>query len=263
MAKWLGITKFCLEHWILEEECSLTLQNVVISAGGAEVSEIVTKKSKKRTNVWTKTSSRKTAKKVKNNGIRLSDSKDDNVLLKPFHQEDDPSYPILLSKIYKAEKIELSADRLTASGSKGYRMVRATRGVVEGAWYFEIYVDRLGDTGHTRLGWSTRRGDLQAPVGYDAHSYSYRDLDGCKVHSALREGYGDAYNEKDVIGFYINLPREPGFTRKPEEVVGYKGHPYIIVADEPLYPLPGMHYCAALVDVAEVQVPVVDIDVIL
>ncbi|CAM6082611.1 unnamed protein product [Calypogeia fissa] len=223
------------------EETPALEQKVFSEGGAAEVNETVAKKSKKRTNVWTKTTSRKSAKKVKNNGVRgQSDAKDDNVLLKPFHQEDDPSYPILISKVYKAEKIELSADRLTASGSKGYRMVRATRGVVEGAWYFEIYVERLGDTGHTRLGWSTRRGDLQAPVGYDAHSYSYRDLDGCKVHAALREDYGEAYHEKDVIGFYINLPRDPGFTRKPEEeVVGYKGQPYIIVADEPLKPLPG------------------------
>jgi Set1/Ash2 histone methyltransferase complex subunit ASH2 len=214
---------------------------VHFAGGGEEANENVTKKSKKRTNVWSKSTTRKSTKKVKNNGVRPLDAKDDNVLLKPFHQEDDPSYPILLSKIYKAEKIELSTDRLTASGSKGYRMVRATRGVVEGAWYFEITVDRLGDTGHTRLGWSTRRGDIQAPVGYDAHSYAYRDLDGSKVHAALREPYGEAYHENDVLGFYINLPREAGFTAKPdEEVVGYKGQPYIIVADEPLKPLPGM-----------------------
>lgn len=36
--------------------------------------------------------------------------------------------------------MELSDDRLTAGSTKGYRMVRATRGVVEGAWYYEIKV---------------------------------------------------------------------------------------------------------------------------
>ncbi|BBM97810.1 Set1/Ash2 histone methyltransferase complex subunit ASH2 [Marchantia polymorpha subsp. ruderalis] len=211
--------------------------------GGNEgTGDVVAKKSKKRTNVWTKTTSRKSTKKngSKNGGARPSDAKDDNVILKPFHQEDDPGYPTLLSKIHKAEKIELSLDRLTASGSKGYRMVRATRGVVEGAWYFEIIVQNLGLTGHTRLGWSSRRGDIQAPVGYDAHSYAYRDVDGSKVHCALREPYGEPYVEGDCIGFYINLPREANYTRKAEEeVVGWKGQPYFVVADEPLKPVSG------------------------
>ncbi len=76
----------------------------------------------------------------------------------------------------KAEKVELSLDKLTASSEKGYRMVRATRGITDGAWYFEILVKDLGKTGHTRLGWSTWKGDLQAPVGFDLNSYAYRSL---------------------------------------------------------------------------------------
>lgn len=43
-------------------------------------------------------------------------------------------------KVYKAEKVELSEDRMSAGSTKGYRMVRATRGVAEGAWYYEIKV---------------------------------------------------------------------------------------------------------------------------
>lgn len=74
----------------------------------------------------------------------------------------------------KAEKVELSLDKMQASSEKGYRMVRATRGITEGAWYFEIIVKDLGKTGHTRLGWSTWKGDLQAPVGFDANSYAFR-----------------------------------------------------------------------------------------
>ncbi|KAG5062581.1 hypothetical protein JHK85_003764 [Glycine max] len=36
-------------------------------------------------------------------------------------------------------------------------MVRATRGVVEGVWYFEIRVVKLGESGHTHLGKMTDR----------------------------------------------------------------------------------------------------------
>ncbi|KAL4287930.1 hypothetical protein AHAS_Ahas19G0235400 [Arachis hypogaea] len=63
-------------------------------------------------------------------------------------------------KVYKVEKVELSEDRMVAGSTKGYRMVRPTRGVVEGAWYFEIRVLHLGETGHTQLGWSTEKSDF-------------------------------------------------------------------------------------------------------
>ena len=38
---------------------------------------------------------------------------------------------------------------------------RATRGVHKGTWYFEVRVTHLGATGHCRLGWSTKKGELQ------------------------------------------------------------------------------------------------------
>ncbi|KAM7497141.1 hypothetical protein LguiA_021555 [Lonicera macranthoides] len=139
---------------------------------------------------------------------------------------------ICLSRVYKAEKVELSDDRMSAGSCKGYRMVRATRGVNEGAWYFEIRVLKLGESGHTRLGWSTEKGDLQAPVGYDGNSFGYRDIDGSKVHKALREKYGEeGYVEGDVIGFYINLPEGKLYTPQPPRIVWYKGQRYFCAAD--------------------------------
>lgn len=128
--------------------------------------------------------------------------------------------------------MEVSEDRMSAGSTKGYRMVRATRGVVEGAWYFEIKVVNLGESGHTRLGWSTEKGDLQAPVGYDGNSFGYRDIDGSKVHKALREKYGEeGYKEGDVIGFYINLPDGGSYAPKPPHLVWYKGQRYACAPD--------------------------------
>ena len=80
-------------------------------------------------------------------------------------------------------------------------MVRATHGVFRGSYYFEVEVlphttsksaalaSADGDSGssstdnapevmpspHIRIGWSTRQGELQAPVGFDQYSYGYRD----------------------------------------------------------------------------------------
>ncbi|KAL0370342.1 UNVERIFIED_CONTAM: protein TRAUCO [Sesamum angustifolium] len=154
------------------------------------------KKSKKKNkDVWT-TTSRKGKKKTKHASNNNHNSKnatngeaDDKVFVSPVPRfpdknDDSPDLKICLSKAYKAEKVELSEDRLTAGSSKGYRMVRATRGVTEGAWYFEIKVVHLGET------------DIQGSAGQLI-----------KVHKALREKYGEeGYKEGDVIGFYINLP---------------------------------------------------------
>ena len=239
----------------LKEE-SLTLPDSVERNNGS-VNATVTpttgtgtnsKKSKKKNNnVWVTKSTRKGKKKNKNNNNNGNPS-EDTVLITPVPRfpdknDDTADMKICLSKVYKAEKVELSEDRMSAGSSKGYRMVRATRGVVEGAWYFEIKVAKLGNTGHTRLGWSTEKGDLQAPIGYDGNSFGYRDIDGSKIHKALREKYGEeGYKEGDVIGFYINLPDGEKYAPKAPHLVWYKGQRYVCGPDakeDPLKVVPG------------------------
>jgi Set1/Ash2 histone methyltransferase complex subunit ASH2 len=83
-------------------------------------------------------------------------------------------------------------------------MTRSSFGVKEGSWYYEIEV--LEHKGNTRLGWSTEKGDLQAPVGYDKYSFSYRDKEGTKFHQSRGASYGESYGPGDIIGFYIHLP---------------------------------------------------------
>ncbi|XP_009610309.1 protein TRAUCO [Nicotiana tomentosiformis] len=208
------------------------------------------KKKNNNNNLWTKPSSRKGKKKKQNNnnnnssntknnknGAVSAQESEDKVYITPIPRfpdknDDSPDMKICLSKVYKAEKVDISEDRLTAGSIKGYRMVRATRGVLEGAWYFEIKVMKLGESGHTRLGWSTDKGDLQAPVGYDGNSFGYRDIDGSKIHKALREKYGEqGYGEGDVIGFYINLPEGSQYAPKPPRLVWYKGQRYMCASD--------------------------------
>ncbi|XP_023750991.1 protein TRAUCO [Lactuca sativa] len=218
---------------------------------GKKSTNSMKKKKSKGNNVWTKPSSRKGKKRTKSTTATTAQT-EDSVLITPIHRypdknDDSPDLTICLSKVYKAEKVELSEDRLSAGSCKGYRMVRATRGVMEGAWYFEIKVVNLGETGHTRLGWSTEKGDLQAPVGYDGNSYGYRDIDGSKVHKALREKYGDeGYVEGDVIGFYINLPDGNLYAPKPPQLVLYKGQRYAYATDakeDPPKVVPGSEIC--------------------
>lgn len=143
-------------------------------------------------------------------------------------------------------------------------MVRATHGVYRGSYYFEVEIlphtpskhiialDNVNGYGnndtissgdaqsdaqfcpHIRIGWSTRQGELQAPVGFDQNSFGYRDqmgewtspvlscpadhkltivffllivfFAGSKVHKSHRaDGYGEPYGPGDVIGCHIAL----------------------------------------------------------
>lgn len=244
-----SITSLAVKEEV-EAEQVLPLEAMVVEEAENPVTN-ATKKSKskkKNNNVWVTKSTRKGKKKNKTN-LPNSASVEDKVLITPVARfpdkgDDLPDLEVCLSRVYKAEKVEISEDRLTAGSSKGYRMVRATRGVIEGAWYFEIKVVSLGETGHTRLGWSTDKGDLQAPVGYDGNSFGFRDIDGCKIHKALREKYAEeGYKEGDVIGFYINLPDGESFAPKPPHYVWYKGQRYVSapeVKEEPPKVVPGM-----------------------
>ncbi|XP_047328224.1 protein TRAUCO-like isoform X2 [Impatiens glandulifera] len=218
-----------VEHIEEEEVKPETPATEEMSAANAPATKIA-KKYKRKNNIWSKPNSRKVRRKPKNKGQQADD---DSVYITPVPRfpdkiDDTPDMEICMSKVYKADKIELSDDRLSVSSTKGYRSARATRGVVEGAWYFEIKVVNLGETGHTRLGWITEIGDLQAPVGFDANSYGYRDIDGCKIYKALREKYGDeGYTEGDIIGFYINLPEGSIYAPKEQNLVLYKGQKYV------------------------------------
>lgn len=58
-------------------------------------------------------------------------------------------------------------------------MIRATHGVHSGGYFWEAMIlPSSHSEAHFRIGWSTRQGELQAPVGYDAYSYAYRDVSG-------------------------------------------------------------------------------------
>ncbi|KAK4482430.1 hypothetical protein RD792_009587 [Penstemon davidsonii] len=218
------------------EPSELEITNVPLSDNG-KPSKTVKKSKKRNKDVWS-TTSRKGRKKTKHASTNNHNGDIDKVLITPIPRfpdksDDSPDLKICLSKVYKAEKVELSDDRLSAGSTKGYRMVRTTRGVTDGAWYYEIKVVHLGESGHTRMGWSTEKGDLQAPVGYDVNSFGYRDVDGSKVHKALREKYGnEGYKEGDVIGFYINLPDGESYAPDPPRYVWYKGQRYSCAPDE-------------------------------
>uniref|UniRef100_A0A0E0F2H0 B30.2/SPRY domain-containing protein n=1 Tax=Oryza meridionalis TaxID=40149 RepID=A0A0E0F2H0_9ORYZ len=249
------------------------------------------KKSKKKNSnsVWTRPNSRKGKKKAKqpanalaggsagaNGRLPKPSSGDDELVLTPAprfaaeRNDDAPDLPVLLSRVFKSDKVEVSDDRLTAGSTKGYRMsdkvevsddrltagstkgyrmVRATRGVAAGAWYFEVKVLHLGSTGHTRLGWATNNADIHAPVGYDVFGFGYRlYLPWFHVFRTSRLIADQGYGEGDVLGFYIHLPDGELYEPKQPFLVHYKGLPFRAEAPKAAEqktpdPVPGSEIC--------------------
>ncbi|KAI0443017.1 hypothetical protein F4803DRAFT_550587 [Xylaria telfairii] len=115
---------------------------------------------------------------------------------------------------------------------KGFRMARANVAVREGTWYWECKITRgilnrdpatknassskdatyqPESHGHVRIGFSRREASLDAPVGFDAYSYGFRDVAGQKVHMSRPKDFfppGEDMREGDVIGLEIRLPSE-------------------------------------------------------
>ena len=98
------------------------------------------------------------------------------------------------------------------SNPKGYCTARTCFGLTQGACYCEVEVCAPAPPvfahteAHCRLGFSTARGDIEAPVGYDWFGFAYRDVDGSAVHQSVRRAYGAPFGVGDVVGMLIRLP---------------------------------------------------------
>lgn len=136
-----------------------------------------------------------------------------------------------LSKTDSAPQLKVVDERRLhiKGGMRGYRMGRATHGISQGHYYFEVLImdppavsdvassfpsnvrlspelqeqmqqalcaekegkpaDPSGFGPHVRLGFSNRTGDLHAPVGYDKWSFAIRDIGGSRIHCSKRDDH--------------------------------------------------------------------------
>ncbi|OAF66945.1 hypothetical protein A3Q56_05331 [Intoshia linei] len=107
----------------------------------------------------------------------------------------------------RAATLKISNNRKTVTGDKGYSVVRPTNGAMFGNWYYEVSIDKMKHPAATRIGWSTKYGNLQAPCGYDKFGYSWRSIKGTKFHDSRGKHYSDTgYGESDILGMVIRLP---------------------------------------------------------
>ena len=117
-----------------------------------------------------------------------------------------------LSKKYLAAGLQLDHSGLIVTGHRGYRSCKSNWGVASGSWYAEfvwIKDDSAKDT-HVRVGVAVTATNLNGPIGFDALSYSYRDVDGAKVHKGARRSYGIPFGPGDTIGVCISFEEKWG-----------------------------------------------------
>ena len=138
---------------------------------------------------------------------------------------------VYLSLHDRAPQLKVSEDRLSVTGEKGYSSIRTNYNVTRGEWYFEIKVTSLPDDSALRLGWCQPYGNLQAPLGYDKFSYSWRSLKGTKFHQSKGKHYSAGYKEGDVLGFHISLMEPTEYnseylpkTFKDKALIKFKNH---------------------------------------
>eukprot|EP01080_Neovahlkampfia_damariscottae_P003596 gene3596-6331_t len=128
------------------------------------------------------------------------------------HQNPDSPVSLSFEKLKKSSLIEIldNSNNLTCEIQKyGHSSIKATHGVTDGSWYFEVKIETPNyEEGHTRIGWSRFQSELNAPVGYDKYSYSYRDVKGDVFHKSIGKSYGASFGVGDVIGCYLYIPRK-------------------------------------------------------
>ncbi|TPX56601.1 hypothetical protein PhCBS80983_g04422 [Powellomyces hirtus] len=136
---------------------------------------------------------------------------DPAIAIELYRDVDNATDPVQMSHdtTHRAPQVTVADDGMTVSSDAGYRMAKATHGVWEGKWYYEVMINQ--HSGHTRIGWSQISGDLQAPCGYDQFSYGYRDSPGTLFHQSVKNkeappDYSEGYGPGDIMGMAISLP---------------------------------------------------------
>ena len=113
-------------------------------------------------------------------------------------------YPldIRLSDCDRDALLTIATDGLTCLTAAGKRWAgaRATHGVKNGSYYFEVTI-RGGPSSICRVGMSSMAGHLE--LGRDSHGFGYGGT-GKKSNNNTFEDYGGVYGDGDTVGCYVD-----------------------------------------------------------
>ncbi|KAI4291466.1 Set1/Ash2 histone methyltransferase complex subunit ASH2 [Pancytospora philotis] len=104
----------------------------------------------------------------------------------------------------KHDSVTISSDRLSLTGSQGYRSAvagKAKKGQVALPLYFEATIEN--DEGYARVGVATTDCELGGPVGIDAEGYSYGNKNGYGFHRGKRVRMGERFFVHNILSVYL------------------------------------------------------------
>ncbi|GAW79642.1 hypothetical protein, conserved [Plasmodium gonderi] len=136
---------------------------------------------------------------------------------------------VTFSTKYKDSSINLSSDKLTCYGDKGWSSVFVNNGADIGKWYYEIkieepvqnfnflgYKDKVIKVNpYIRVGFACRYMRYDYPIGTDKYSYCVNSKNGRIFNNSISYDCMEPIKIGDIIGCYLNLRNKNTYNFDP------------------------------------------------
>ncbi|KAI0462909.1 hypothetical protein LJB42_003713 [Komagataella kurtzmanii] len=127
------------------------------------------------------------------------------LLSKMYSTTDLPPYKGRFSYFDRSQRMCINEDCDQCTSEDCWRSVKGSLPIRQGRVYVEFKILNSEGDSHVRLGFGRREASLEAPVGYDAYGYGFRDLTGQKVHLSRPQDFMGSFGTGDTIGLLIQL----------------------------------------------------------
>ncbi|CAA9990243.1 conserved Plasmodium protein, unknown function [Plasmodium knowlesi strain H] len=136
---------------------------------------------------------------------------------------------VTFSTKYKDSCVNLSSDKLTCYGDKGWSSVFVNNGADVGKWYYEIkieepvqnfqflgYKDKVIKVNpYIRVGFACRYMRYDYPIGTDKYSYCVNSKNGRIFNNSISYDCMEPIKVGDIIGCYLNLKNKNTYNFDP------------------------------------------------
>ncbi|SBT32039.1 conserved Plasmodium protein, unknown function [Plasmodium ovale wallikeri] len=136
---------------------------------------------------------------------------------------------VTFSTKYKDSSVNLSNDKLTCYGDKGWSSVFVNNGADFGKWYYEIkveepiqnfnflgYKDKIIKVNpYIRVGFACRYMRYDYPIGTDKYSYCVNSKNGKIFNNSISYDCMEPIKVGDIIGCYLNLKNKSSYNFDP------------------------------------------------
>ncbi|ANQ06781.1 Uncharacterized protein PCOAH_00010360 [Plasmodium coatneyi] len=136
---------------------------------------------------------------------------------------------VTFSTKYKDSCVNLSSDKLTCYGDKGWSSVFVNNGADIGKWYYEIkieepvqnfqflgYKDKVIKVNpYIRVGFACRYMRYDYPIGTDKYSYCVNSKNGRIFNNSISYDCMEPIKVGDIIGCYLNLKNKNTYNFDP------------------------------------------------